>query len=350
MPAEIFGERFYGFREPAWHRIGEVFTEPISVSEAVEKAGLDYKVGLEPLYYGENFVPVARKKAIVRGKTVDDPQERVFGIVGDSYQVVTNQEIARLVDPLVEKWPLDAIGALGRGETIFVTLNAGEMEVGGEEVQQYFLLTDRKDGKGALTIAFVPLRVVCQNTLITGLRGSSVSVSVRHFPSISQETRAWVDLVRAAEEARAKVLDVLKMMTRVKLTALEVENVLAAAYPYPSVTEKMALYNQFKDALEESDLAKKAEKEAKVWSTQFERATKLRASARELLQKFNDEAPDLADSAWAIYNAVVELEDWRDGRERSPETSSLFGMRADRKRKAFAAVLQSAQQGGRVGV
>ena len=38
MPASIFGDRFVGFREPAWHGIGTTFTDHITVSEAVERA------------------------------------------------------------------------------------------------------------------------------------------------------------------------------------------------------------------------------------------------------------------------------------------------------------------------
>jgi len=337
MPAEIFGERFFGFREPAWHRIGRVFTEPISVSSAVKEAGLDYQVTTEPLYYGENFVPVPRKRAIVRGVTSDDPQDRVFGIAGENYCVISNEEIAKLIDPLAERWPLDTIGALGHGETIFVTLNAGEVEIGGEEVQQYFLLTDRKDGKGALTIAFVPLRVVCQNTLITGLRRSSVSVSVRHYLSVSDETRAWVDLVKLAEEAETEVVEVLRLMAQTELSALDIESVLESAYPLPAVTRRMSALGQFETLLGGTDFAQKIEREKTVWKARFDRALKLRSSAREVLERFNDENPKLANSAWAVYNVIVELEDWREGREQSIEKSAIFGARADRKKRAFEA-------------
>lgn len=340
MPADIFGDRFYGLREPAWHRIGTVFTEPLSVSEAVRRAGLDYSVKLESLYYGENMSSIPDRKAIVRGETPDDPVDRVFGIVSSDYHVMSNKELAKVLDPLVEKWPLDTIGALGKGETIFVTLDAGSMSIGGEEVQQYFLLTDRKDGKGALTIAFVPLRVVCQNTLITGLRGSSVSVSVRHYASVSSETQAWVDLVKAAEEAEEKVVDVLRAMAKAKLSAAEIESVIAAAYPLPAVTGRMDLYVQFEDVLVGTDLEDKVSRERKAWDAAFDRTMKLREAAQEILGQFNDNSPDLADSAWAVYNSIVELEDWRQGRERSIETSALFGARADRKRKAFADVLE----------
>lgn len=344
MPAEIFGERFYGKREPAWHRIGTVFTEPLTVSEAVEKAGLDYKITLEPIYWirdrDNEWVGIKNKVAIVRGPTDDDPQDRVFGIVSENYSVIPNTDLGEIIDPLVDQWPLETVGALKRGEQVFFTLDAGGVEIGGEEVQQYFLLTDSKDGKGALTIAFVPLRVVCQNTLVTGLRSSSVSVSVRHYQKVEQETRTWVHLVKAAEEAEEKVVDTLRMMAAATLTPDEINEVINTSYPLPKTSKRVALYSQFKDALGGTDLEERAKKEMQAFVTQADRIMQTRASAKELLEKFNDEQPKLADTGWAVYNAVVELEDWRDGRERSIEVSSLFGRRADTKKAAFAKTLQ----------
>ena len=42
MSASLFGERFAGRREPAWHRLGEVFPqeEKVSASEGMRKADI----------------------------------------------------------------------------------------------------------------------------------------------------------------------------------------------------------------------------------------------------------------------------------------------------------------------
>ena len=44
MPASIFGERFVGFRQPAWHGLGTVFEDRITVSEAVSRANLGFEI------------------------------------------------------------------------------------------------------------------------------------------------------------------------------------------------------------------------------------------------------------------------------------------------------------------
>ena len=50
MPATLFGERFIGRREPAWHRLGEVFDEnlKITASEAMHKADIMFGIDKHP--------------------------------------------------------------------------------------------------------------------------------------------------------------------------------------------------------------------------------------------------------------------------------------------------------------
>ena len=82
-----------------------------------------------------------------------------------------------MLDPISEKFPVETVGAIGQGEKIFVSLDAGGSKIAGEDHELYWLITDHRDGTGAMTMAFTPVRVVCQITLITGLRNSKVSVN-----------------------------------------------------------------------------------------------------------------------------------------------------------------------------
>ena len=52
MPASIFEDKFVEreSRTPAWHGLGTVFTEKLTVSEAVEKAGVGFEVYKTPNY------------------------------------------------------------------------------------------------------------------------------------------------------------------------------------------------------------------------------------------------------------------------------------------------------------
>ena len=52
---------------------------------------------------------------------------------------------------------------------------------------------------------------------------------------------------------------------------------------------------------------------------------------------FNQEHPKVAQTPWAIWQAVVETEDYRRGKESTNgrQSSALFGTRATTKEKAF---------------
>ena len=76
MPASIFGDRFVGFRQPAWHGLGEVFTDRINVSEAVARA----KVGFE-IHKAQNF---ARMDT---GRFDDQGRPIVHSVPTNSYSV-----------------------------------------------------------------------------------------------------------------------------------------------------------------------------------------------------------------------------------------------------------------------
>ena len=53
---------------------------------------------------------------------------------------------------------------------------------------------------------------------------------------------------------------------------------------------------------------------------------------------FNDEQPRLANTPWALWQAIVEVEDYRKGWANNA-SSVLFGERAGIKAKAFDACL-----------
>ena len=50
MPAEV--ESMFSAKETPWHRIGNVTEGALTSSEAIVKAGLDWKVTLNPIFTG----------------------------------------------------------------------------------------------------------------------------------------------------------------------------------------------------------------------------------------------------------------------------------------------------------
>lgn len=335
MTDSIFGERFYGTRTPAWHQLGQVFKKALKPSVAVKQVGLDYEVGKYELF----AYPVKGKKVqsakmtILRSPTKDDNQWREFGTAGGKYEIVQNTELADILDPLAEVWPLETMGAIDLGKTVFMTLNTGGHDIEGDPVNGYFMLVDVKDGGTATKLVYTPVRVVCKNTLVTGLRQASVSVSVQHITGAKAQLKARVDLIAKAKKAIDETTEVFRQLATTRVKPKQVDEMLELVYKLPRTPEDAALVDYDKVDLGDV-LFQSVQDSMYAYNYYTAQAQKRQGVALELYEKLNDEYPQLAGTAWHAYNAVVESADYRLG-GKSPETSTLFGARAREKKRAF---------------
>jgi len=338
VTANIFGERFLGRREPAWHGLGTVFTDPISSSEAVSKAKLDFEIIKAPLIASikeEKFL--TGKYGIFREPTDDDPEYRYLGTASPNYGIVQNKEIGEILDPLTKLWPVETIGALGAGETMFLTLDAGMGKVHGEDVRQFFLITDTRDGGTSMKIAFTPVRVVCQNTLVSGLRQSIVSAAISHESNINHVLRLRVDLLGRMQNALQKTMSTFELLASSVIDLDGVKNVIAVAYPMPVKPRKIALLDDFDDSTGPKilgELFDEAKAAVQSWEYATGRINVFREGALLNYEKICDEHSAIAGTPWCAYNAVTEFADYRDGAPSLLE-STLFGARAGEKMRAF---------------
>tara|TARA_R110002020_G_scaffold62635_2_gene167393 strand:+ start:99 stop:1154 length:1056 start_codon:yes stop_codon:yes gene_type:complete len=343
MPASIFGDRFLAARKPAWHRIGETFDEPLSMTQAIRRAGIDFNITKHPVVVqidqGNSFDLVPTKNfAVVRDPVQDDNEYRVLSIVGKEWTPIQAMDLGRMLDPITEQYPVETIGALGYGEKIFMTLDAGKSKICGEDHDLYFLVTDHRDGSGALQIAFTPVRVVCQNTLTAGLANAKISVRLTHTRSIESDTEWYIGLFNQMSSAKDEAIAVMNTLSTVKIDDKDVDRVLKSAYPDASQPRRLTLAKDITaDDVPHSVWVKlMGDKKELVeeYEKRVERVETIREGAKERYNAFNDEFSNLARTPWAIWQAVVETEDYRKGHTDS--STALFGARAEAKARAFA--------------
>lgn len=347
MPASIFGERFFGRRTPAWHRVGVVMDVDATVTEAMQYVDVGFEIYTSPTYVKieDEYISTAdlgvESNAIIREPTEDDPQHRVLSVVGGEWTPIQMRDLANYLDPISEKYPVETLGALDHGKTIFFSLDAGESAIAGEHHKLYYLVTDHRDGLGSLTIAFTPVRVVCQNTLITGLRSAKVSVALKHNKQINSDTQWYTNIFNDMLTAQDKVVAQMNRLAEFDLDKGEAEKIIDIAYPPTSTPRRLTLSN----GITEDDVPKstwlqilndtKADRER--YEKQKETDDRIRAGALERFHAFNDEFPNVANTPWAVWQAVVETEDFRNGHANS--ATAIFGARASRKARAFKAAL-----------
>lgn len=344
MPAAIFGDRFAAHREPAWHGLGTVFNEPKNMVEAVRDADMEYEIQEYPYHIvtpaGQFDVP--NKKALVREATKDDPQSRLFGVVGNKYSVIQNTELAEILNPLTERWPVETVGALDLGKEVFFALDAGSMKVGGEEINNYFLVHDSKGGGETLSVNFTPVRVVCQNTLVTGLAAATTSIRMRHYETLHEDMGFYVKLFGDMQRQADKVQEKFDILANTKIGSEELDMIISSAYPVPARPQKSEIIGN----MDAKTLGKQAtnrvlERFLKAHNSYEEGLEKVKVVHNEIKTRYeNFPQKDVAGTAWAAWNVVVEVEDYRKGGNK--QYGALFGARAKNKQNAFATAVSIA--------
>lgn len=360
----LFGTRFVGMREPGWHQLG--ITVPgdkkISVTDAVILGGLDYTYADAPIGFTApdgQFVNYEDKKVILRSPTFDDPTWAKMGIVGTDYQYLQNSELASGLDKIIDRtgWEFETVGALGAGETVFMTLKTGARSVKGDQYDNYLIVSDGKGSGRALSIAVAPVRVVCQNTLLAADSASTTAVKIPHAQGVGDDYAFWLAYVEKIEKTQELTFAELEKMTDRKISDSEAQGYFAKVFPMP---DEIELADGHAEVLEGMDWTEeKKEATAKRHQAQIERRETLREfyqsrqeASFELFQRFNSgeeqggrmELPVLrqvAGTPYAALQAATELIDWGGiTNARTAAQAALFGDTARVKRRAWGEALK----------
>lgn len=277
-----------------WHRLGTVVDTAPTSAEALKLAHLDWDVTTEPVYVmtADGFVPIDSRRATVRPNP-DTGAAEVLGVVGTSYTPIQNVEAFEFLDTLVAESdaPItyETAGSLQNGRRIFMSMKVPhDVKVAGESVDLYLLATTSHDGSDAFRVAVTPVRPVCMNTVVAGLRRARQSWSVRHTTNVrsriseAQSTLRLTFAYADALEAEAAAL------YETAVTDKQFANVVAKFLPIDSDASDLV-----RDAQN-----KRREQVAGLWDASTQNG--------------------IRGTAWGVYNTLTEWVDW--GRTvRNPE-------------------------------
>lgn len=329
MSHNLFGERFGDQRKPAWHELGQVFGEPISAMKAYKRLG-PYEVRLAPCT--ADGVEL-KQQAILRNPTTDDPETRVFGTVGMDYHLISPEDFVSIWDERVGE-PIETIGSLGYGETMFITTYLPKLDVKGDEVEFYLLAKNPMTGLHAAEVMTTGVRTVCQNTLIAAEAQATQRLRIVHDEHGKQRMGDWLQEVYADAESTAQVLkEIFDVLANKKIKTAQAVTLFEESYPYPNPPKKNAPKAVMDQRL-------------KWWHENVSLMDRRREGAQSLFEGMGTgmDMPATKGTLWGAYNAVVETEDFRRGKDESQIASSiLFGERADSKRRALKASMEMVQ-------
>jgi len=179
--------------EAAWHGFGTVVPENIPWAQAIKLAGLDWEVGLSPLFAVLDSGKRVSTSAygVVRGQ-----DDRVLGVVGDRYTPIQNAEAFGVFERLFgDEARLHTAGSLKGGQVIWGLAELKETEIAGDRYRRFLLVTTAHDGSGALLAIPTNTRVVCWNTLSAAkaVGRKEVGFKVRHTQSAPTALAAKTD-------------------------------------------------------------------------------------------------------------------------------------------------------------
>lgn len=350
MPAELFGDRFYGGRGlGAWHNRGFVDSLEHTANEAFDLIGRYdvLKLQLETIVTRSDGSHIeVPSYALIRTPTSDDPVDRYFASVSEGYRLVNPQEFVDLADARVRR-PVETMLSLKDGKQIIVTYKLPAFNVRGDEIDNFLMVWSMMDGSTASGANTSSMRVVCRNTFEASLGMSQQRASFIHDAWITNRMGRWMeDVVQVAESKLPELQEAYDVMAAYRLTRdrpeapREIKHVIQTAYPaLPQYQEDPVLSDE-----QNNERAKRRASEIRVTDER-------RVQALELFKGAGTGMRNRATwgTAWGLYQAVVELEDWKGGSKGDGLAHSvLFGERAETKARAFEASMAIAT--GKAGI
>lgn len=221
---------FVSVKEKPWHALGQIIDHRMTAKEVIELANLDFEVEKiqAKIELGGKIIDIPNTFATYRtdrgicltksGKTVS----------GD-YEVLQNKDAFTFFDAIVdeEEAIYETAGVLGDGETIFITAKLPSyINIPGDAVESYILLTSSHNGLGSVQATFTPIRVVCNNTLSAALNkarnsASSHRVSIRHSMNIKENLENAHKLMGIMTSLQSELAEVYQAMTKKRLSDSE---------------------------------------------------------------------------------------------------------------------------------
>lgn len=223
-------EEMFSVGETPWHGLGRVLTSAPTVKDAIREAGLDWQIKTLPLYLSDGR---QNPDAFANVRETDNA---ILGTVGPRYHVLQNRDAFSFFDPLVDSGlvTLETAGSLQGGKKVWVLarISGGDLSVGGDDtVRKYVLLSNSHDGSLAIRAGFVPVRVVCANTLSMAHQDAdSALVRIRHMSSAKADLDLLRDTMNFANQQFEATVEQYRALSKKSISGEDLERYVKVVF------------------------------------------------------------------------------------------------------------------------
>ena len=222
-------ETMFYTRQKPWHGLGTMVQEAPTSREALELAGLNWRVIQKALLTADGHL-VPGFKANLR-----DSDNQVLGVVTDRYRVVQNEDAFAFTDALLgEGVTYETAGSLKNGRRTWILAKLPQNYIiSGDEITPYLVFMNSHDGTGAIKAAMTPIRVVCQNTLNLALKTAKRTWSADHVGDIQGKMEDARYTLLYADQYMKELGKAIDALRRIKLSDRQVQEYIDALFPLP---------------------------------------------------------------------------------------------------------------------
>lgn len=315
--------------EPGWHRLGTVLDSPPSIEAGLKAAGLDWTVYCENIYTKDG---IKLSTKAVRRST----DGRVLGEVGPNWTPLQNHEAFEWFAPFLDSGEasLETAGALYSGSRVWVQAKINRepsviVKKCNDEVDKYILLSNGHDGKLAVRVGFVPIRVVCANTMAMAHDNkASKLLRVRHKANVKKSLDEIREIMNIADRQFEATAEQLRELARHQINEKDLVKYIREVFKTPKKNDE-------EEEVEETDSAPKRK-------VQEDDARKIENKILPLFEgAIGNDMPGVRGTVYAAYNSLSFFLTHMRGRTVDSRLDSLwFGSSNALNKKALDLALQ----------
>ena len=222
-------------RPMPWEELGDNIIGALNSSDAIKKAGLNWKVNSMPVYSEIlNKTPSFMKRAHHFVANVRDIDNEILGIVSDKYKIIQNSEAFKFTDELLGNHDIkyETAGSIDNGKRIWLLAKIPAIyRIFDDDIEQYLMFTNTHDGSGAVKIVMTPIRVVCRNTLNLALKEAKRCWSMTHIGNIQKKINLAEQTLFNAKNYMEFLKKSAEKLNKIKLSAIDIGKIIDFLLP-----------------------------------------------------------------------------------------------------------------------